>query len=47
MNEMNTLSQSVFRDADDLDQATRFLHENGKPERTWCNCLCHVFDYKE
>ena len=26
---MNSLSQSVFRDAEDLDQATRFLHENG------------------
>lgn len=30
MDKMNNLSQSLFRDADDLDQATRFLHENGK-----------------
>ncbi|CAG2250388.1 unnamed protein product [Mytilus edulis] len=29
MDKMNNLSQSLFRDADDLDQATRFLHENG------------------
>ena len=29
MEKMNSLSQSIFRDADDLDQATRFLHENG------------------